>query len=140
MFRQGQLAVHGLAILLGRNEAGISNRGKTFLHHAVYGDCPTLSDGRMEHGMLCTPTWWLTKCSPRGRSLRSSCRPSFSLELAIGCHAVCSPPNCGPSLPLPVPSRRVVGTQQLKGGKQYQILKRWPQGRQPQRSVNNKRE
>ena len=24
----GQLAVHGLAILLGRNEAGISNRGK----------------------------------------------------------------------------------------------------------------
>ena len=35
MFRQGQLAVHGLAILLGRNEAGISNRGKTFLHHAV---------------------------------------------------------------------------------------------------------
>ena len=36
MFRQGQLAVHGLAILLGRNEAGISNRGKFFLHHAVY--------------------------------------------------------------------------------------------------------
>ena len=35
MFRQGQLAVHGLAILLGRNEAGISNRGKLFLHHAV---------------------------------------------------------------------------------------------------------
>ena len=35
MFRQGQLAVHGLAILLGRNEAGISNRGKSFLHHAV---------------------------------------------------------------------------------------------------------
>ena len=35
MFRQGQLAVHGLAILLGRNEAGISNRGKKFLHHAV---------------------------------------------------------------------------------------------------------
>ena len=35
MFRQGQLAVHGLAILLGRNEAGISNRGKIFLHHAV---------------------------------------------------------------------------------------------------------
>ena len=35
MFRQGQLAVHGLAILLGRNEAGISNRGRTFLHHAV---------------------------------------------------------------------------------------------------------
>ena len=35
MFRQGQLAVHGLAILLGRNEAGISNRGKFFLHHAV---------------------------------------------------------------------------------------------------------
>ena len=27
--------VHGLAILLGRNEAGISNRGKKFLHHAV---------------------------------------------------------------------------------------------------------
>ena len=26
----GQLAVHGLAILLGRNEAGISNRGKFF--------------------------------------------------------------------------------------------------------------
>ena len=37
MFRQGQLAVHGLAILLGRNEAGISNRGKFFLHHAVAG-------------------------------------------------------------------------------------------------------
>ena len=36
MFRKGQLAVHGLAILLVRNEAGISNRGKTFLHHAVY--------------------------------------------------------------------------------------------------------
>ena len=36
MFRQGQLAMHGLAILLGRNEAGISNRGKFFLHHAVY--------------------------------------------------------------------------------------------------------
>ena len=36
MFRQGQLAVHGLAILLGRNEAGISNKGKTFLHHAVH--------------------------------------------------------------------------------------------------------
>ena len=35
MFRQGQLAVHGLAILLGRIEAGISNRGKIFLHHAV---------------------------------------------------------------------------------------------------------
>ena len=35
MFRPGQLAVHGLAILLGRNEAGISNRGKIFLHHAV---------------------------------------------------------------------------------------------------------
>ena len=38
MFRQGQLAVHGLAILLGRNEAGISNRGKIFLHHAVFSD------------------------------------------------------------------------------------------------------
>ena len=25
MFRQGKLAVHGLAILLGRNETGISN-------------------------------------------------------------------------------------------------------------------
>ena len=37
MFRQGQLAVQGLAILLGRNEAGISNRGKFFLHHAVQG-------------------------------------------------------------------------------------------------------
>ena len=37
MFRQGQLAVHGLAILIGRNEAGISNRGKIFLHHAVVG-------------------------------------------------------------------------------------------------------
>ena len=36
MFRQGQLAVHGLAILHGRNEAGISNSGKVFLHHAVY--------------------------------------------------------------------------------------------------------
>ena len=35
MFHQGQLAVHGLAILLGRNEAGISNRGKKILHHAV---------------------------------------------------------------------------------------------------------
>ena len=35
MFRQGQLAVYGLVILLGRNEAGISNKGKTFLHHAV---------------------------------------------------------------------------------------------------------
>ena len=33
----GQLAVHGLAILLGRNEAGISNRGKKILHHAVLG-------------------------------------------------------------------------------------------------------
>ena len=30
------MAVHGLAILPGRNEAGISNRGKTFLHHAVH--------------------------------------------------------------------------------------------------------
>ena len=30
MFRQGQLAVHGLAILLGRNEAGISKGGKFF--------------------------------------------------------------------------------------------------------------
>ena len=37
MFRLGQLAVHGLAILLGRNEAGISNRGKNFLHLAVLG-------------------------------------------------------------------------------------------------------
>ena len=37
MFGQGQLAMHGLAILLGRNEAGISNRGKKFLHHAVLG-------------------------------------------------------------------------------------------------------
>ena len=36
MFRQGQLAVHGLAILLGRNEAAISNRGKFFLHRAVF--------------------------------------------------------------------------------------------------------
>ena len=40
MFRQGQLAVHGLAILLGRNEAGISNRGKFFLHHAVFQRVP----------------------------------------------------------------------------------------------------
>ena len=39
MFRQCQLAVHGLAILLGRNKAGISNRGKFFLHHAVVGEC-----------------------------------------------------------------------------------------------------
>ena len=39
MFRQGQLAVHGLAILLGRNEAGISNRGKKFLHHTVVTKC-----------------------------------------------------------------------------------------------------
>ena len=30
MFRQGQLVVHGLAILLVRNEAGISGRGKFF--------------------------------------------------------------------------------------------------------------
>ena len=37
MFRQGQLAVHGLAILLGRIEAGISNRGKFFLHRPVIG-------------------------------------------------------------------------------------------------------
>ena len=29
------MAVHWLAILLGRNKAGISNRGKTFLHHTV---------------------------------------------------------------------------------------------------------
>ena len=36
MFRQGQLAVHGLAILLGRNEAGISNRGKIFLPHCIF--------------------------------------------------------------------------------------------------------
>ena len=43
MFRQGQLAVHGLAILLGRNEAGISNRGKNFLHHAVRYNAPLLS-------------------------------------------------------------------------------------------------
>ena len=35
MFRQGQLAVQGQAILLGRNEAGISNSRKFFLHHAV---------------------------------------------------------------------------------------------------------
>ena len=35
MFRQGQLAVHVLAILIGRNEAGISNRGEILLHHAV---------------------------------------------------------------------------------------------------------
>ena len=35
IFDQGQLAVHGLPILLGRNEAGISNRGKIFLHYAV---------------------------------------------------------------------------------------------------------
>ena len=35
MFCQGQLAVQGLAILLGRNEAGISNMGEIFLHHAV---------------------------------------------------------------------------------------------------------
>ena len=32
---QGQLAVHGLAVLPGRIEAGISNRGKFFLHHVV---------------------------------------------------------------------------------------------------------
>ena len=37
MFRPGQLAVHGLANLLGRIEAGISNRKKFFLHHAVLG-------------------------------------------------------------------------------------------------------
>ena len=43
MFRQGQLAVQRLAILLGRNEAGISNRGKLFLHHAV----GNLSDPRI---------------------------------------------------------------------------------------------
>ena len=31
MFRQVQLAVHGLAILLGRIEGGISNKGTNFL-------------------------------------------------------------------------------------------------------------
>ena len=36
MFRQGQLAVQGLAILLGRIEAGISNKGKFFLHEPVH--------------------------------------------------------------------------------------------------------
>ena len=49
MFRQGQLAVHGLAILYGRNEAGISNRGKFFLHHAV---CLVRNDG---YKFLITP-------------------------------------------------------------------------------------
>ena len=34
MFRQGQLAVHGLAILFGRNEAGISKRGENFFAQA----------------------------------------------------------------------------------------------------------
>ena len=41
MFRQDQLAVHGLAILLGRNEVGISNRGKflctTLYKEAIWG-------------------------------------------------------------------------------------------------------
>ena len=36
MFRQGQLAVHGLAILLGRIEAGIFKQGEIILHRAVY--------------------------------------------------------------------------------------------------------
>ena len=79
MFRQGQLAVHGLAILLGRNEAGISNRGKNFLHHAVLSDhlvrriwflCqPTQSSfvGRLPR--IPEPDWAqrrMTKCSAIG--------------------------------------------------------------------------
>ena len=35
MFRQGQLAVHRLAILPGRIEAGVSNRGTIFLRELV---------------------------------------------------------------------------------------------------------
>ena len=54
MFRQGQLAVHGLAILLGRNEAGISNRGKIFLHHAVR---PKGNLAALESGVL-QQKWW----------------------------------------------------------------------------------
>ena len=48
MFRQGQLAVHGLVILLGRNEAGISNMGKFFLHHAVYPYVQGRQNGKVE--------------------------------------------------------------------------------------------
>ena len=45
MFREGQLAVHGLAILLGRNEAVISNRGNFFLHRAVQGSAKRRAPG-----------------------------------------------------------------------------------------------
>ena len=60
MFCQGQLAVHGLAILLGRNEAGISNRGKIFLHHAVH-PCST---------------FWVASAAPRLATLSNN--SSFS--------------------------------------------------------------
>ena len=53
MFRQGQLAVHGLAILLGKNKAGISKRGKFFLHHAVHMD--TYSSRRIGSSVLPSP-------------------------------------------------------------------------------------
>ena len=49
MFRQGQLAVHGLAILLGRNEAGISNRGKFFCTTLYY--CIWVLEHRMVVGL-----------------------------------------------------------------------------------------
>ena len=46
------MAVHGLAILLGRNEAGISNRGKKNFHHAVQGD----HSGRLQPPVDLVPT------------------------------------------------------------------------------------
>ena len=53
MFRQGQLAVHGLAILLGRNEAGISKLGKIF--------CTTLYRTSSEQ----TSSFWVAPFSCR---------------------------------------------------------------------------
>ena len=56
MFRQGRLAVHGLAILLGRIEAGMSN-GEIFLHHAVVRRGPGQPNVQ-------TNDMWVTCCFP----------------------------------------------------------------------------
>ena len=50
MFRQGKLVVHVLTIFLGRIEAGISKKGKKFLHHAVLGAKLLLAMGCVKLG------------------------------------------------------------------------------------------
>ena len=82
MFCWGQLAVHVLAILLGRNEVGISNRGKNFLHHAVYqlGLLPTIQSNLII-SLNCAYVPEVS-CSRRGRRDCDSAAPRPALSAA----------------------------------------------------------